>query len=300
MRFIVRPAAYAPFLLVALLVASTFAWAAPAANDPHAPFRDAFVDGSGRRGPSMIAIPAARFVMGSAPEEPGYAPREARHDVELSAYAIGQFEVTNEEFSMFLTAEGNQTEERVPWARVGEPGATRIRRVGTRFQPIAGFARHPVVGVTWAGARAYCRWLSARTGRFYHLPTEAQWEYAARAGTTTIWPWGDAYDPARLNGRDTAGAARTRPVGSFAANPWGLHDMLGNVWEWVLDAFDEHFYLYSPLRDPVLADGATRTPGIRGGGFEDGEDLCRPGCRANFFWSGNRHSIGFRVSRDGL
>ncbi len=268
-----------------------------------APFADRFLDGSGRVGPSMVPIAEGRFVMGSRPTEFGYSPREVRHDVELSAYAIGRFEVTNAEFCAFLNAEGNQRERDVPWLDDEDVEEPRIRREGPggrRFVPVDGYERHPVVTVTWLGARAYARWLSKMTGRRYRLPTEAQWECAARAGAETAWPWGEEFDASRVNWRRANDPPRAMPVGSYAANAWGVHDMIGNVWEWVLDDFDPHFYLYSPLRDPVSFERETWTPGIRGGGFRDSIELCRPGVRANYFWRGDRDSIGFRVSREGF
>lgn len=259
-------------------------------------FQDAFLDGSRRTGPPMIHIPATRFVMGSATTELGFAPRESRHRVSLSAYAIGQTEVTNAEFCAFLNAEGNRRERDEPWLRL-DPDAVRIRPEGQRFVVEPGYERHPVVGVTWLGARAYTRWLTKSTGHHYRLPTEAEWECAARAGTATPWPWGDRFDPARMNWRGTQAATSTLPVGSFAPNAWGIQDMLGNVWEWALDDFSERFYLISPQRDPVNFDAEAMAPVIRGGSFRDSLEFCRPGFRINYPWIGNTESIGFRVTR---
>ena len=288
-------------VLIALIALA----AAPAAPAPApvsaqtaqtAPFQDAFLDGSTRTGPPMIRIPATRFVMGSAVSEIGFAPREPRHRVELSAYAIGQHEVTNAEFCEFLNAEGNRTERDLPWLRI-DSGIVRIQPEGARFMVERGYERHPVIGVTWLGARAYTRWLTKATGHHYRLPTEAEWECAARAGAATPWPWGDRFEPSRLNWRGTSVQASSRAVGSFAPNAWGVHDMLGNVWEWVIDTFSEHFYFYSPRRDPVNFDPDTLGPVIRGGSFRDSLEFCRPGFRVNYLWLGNGDSIGFRVSR---
>jgi formylglycine-generating enzyme required for sulfatase activity len=258
-------------------------------------FRDTFADGSKRMGPSMVRIPATRFVMGSAVSEMGFSAGEPRHAVELSAYAIGEHEITNAEFGEFLNAEGNRTERRVPWLHL-IPGVVRIRPEGTRFVVAPGFERHPVVGVTWLGARAYTRWLTKMTGRHYRLPTEAEWECAARAGAPTPWPWGDRFEPSRLNWRGTDSPG-SMPVGSFTPNAWGVHDMLGNVWEWVIDSYSDRFYFYSPRRDPVNFDPEALGPVIRGGSFRDSLEFCRPGFRVNYLWQGNSDSIGFRVSR---
>ncbi len=120
------------------------------------------------------------------------------------------------------------------------------------------FDAHPVEGVTWQEAQKFCRWLSEKEGRLYRLPTEAEWEFACKAGTTTVLYWGDApWDRLKAN----AGGLRslpesyvedgyefTAPVGTYPANPWGLYDMVGNVWEWVGDWFD--WYPQGPLTDP--------------------------------------------------
>lgn len=121
-----------------------------------------------------------------------------------------------------------------------------------------GFENHPVEGATWQEAQKFCRWLSEKEGRLYRLPTEAEWEYACKAGTTTILYWGDdAWDRRKANvgGITTVpetyeedGYMYTAPVGVYPANPWGLYDMIGNVWEWVNDWFD--WFPHKPLVDP--------------------------------------------------
>jgi formylglycine-generating enzyme required for sulfatase activity len=260
-------------------------------------FRDRFLDGSGRTGPELIAVPEGSFIMGSRPEEPGYRPTETQHEVTTSAYAIGRFEVTNAEFAEFLNERGNQLDDGIRWILLERSDRCLIREIAPgRFAPAEGAADRPVVTISWNAANAYCAWLSEKTGRLYRLPTEAEWERAARAGTSTIWPWGDAFDPARLAWEGNSAAA-SRPVGSFPANPWGIHDMLGNTWEWVLDCFQDDFYAVSPSRDPLLLDEDCWVPGIRGGSFRDGPEWCRPGYRINTWWWGEYDSIGFRVAR---
>jgi formylglycine-generating enzyme required for sulfatase activity len=240
--------------------------------------------------------------MGSHPREFGYSPLERRHSVEISPFAIGKFEVTNEEFAAFLNSEGNQRDGGVTWIKVGGSSHTHIELTDAGYRPEPGYAKYPVVAVTWRGARAYCGWLTRRTGRRYFLPTEAQWEYAARAGTATAWPWGDRFDHGLLNSRAKPSAAGSRPnaampVGSYPPNPWGVHDLLGNVWEWTLDAYDPFFYWYSPLRNPVLWEEDSWAPVIRGGSFRNSLEFCRPGFRANYWWQGDYDNVGFRVCR---
>jgi len=259
-------------------------------------FTDRFIATPNRHGPMMVYIAANSFLMGSSPEEFGYTPYELRHPVQLSAFSIGKYEVTNAEFCRFLNNQGNQIDGGIPWILTGRSHRCRIQQHGAVFTPVPGFANHPVVTVSWLGARAYCRWLSQQTGRNYHLPTEAQWECAARAGVRTLWDWGNEFAPGRLNWRGYSLDPATTPVGSFPANAWGICDMLGNVWEWVLDAFDPEFYLYSPLKDPVFFKDECLTPGIRGGSFRDSLEFCRPGYRVNMWWWGDYDSIGFRVA----
>src|ERR1051326_184446 len=261
-------------------------------------FADPFTRNPARHGPVMVAIAANAFIMGSDPSEFGYSPDEPRHRVELSAFAIGKYEVTNAEFCEFLNEEGNQVTDKIPWVLVGRSVHCRIEKLSKTYRSIHGYAAHPVVTVSWAGARAYCRWLSRHTGKNYHLPTEAQWENVARAGSTTFWDWGNEFAPERVNWRGHSSQAATLPGGSFPANAWGVHDMIGNVWEWVLDAFDPLFYTFSPLKDPVLFDDDCWAPGVRGGCFRDSIEFCRPGYRANVWWWGDYDSIGFRVARD--
>jgi len=261
-------------------------------------FSDQFAPPLSGQGPRMVTVGACRFIMGSRPEELGFSAREARHEVKLSAFAIGKFEVSNEDFCRFLNAEGNRKADGIPWALIGNGHNCRIRFVRGIFSPDPGYARYPVVAVSWLGARAYCRWLTARTGRSYDLPTEAQWECAARAGTSTDWDWGDSFQKDRLNWRKTRHIPAAMPVGSFPPNHWGICDMLGNVWEWALDKFTEDAYELLPASDPVMYDDDNWTPVIRGGSFHDSVEFCRPGFRADLWWWGDYDNVGFRVACD--
>jgi formylglycine-generating enzyme required for sulfatase activity len=150
--------------------------------------------------------------------------------------------------------------------------------------------------MSWRGALAYAQWLSERTGGRYFLPTEAQWEYAARAGTETTWPWGDAFDPAAANCDAPNGVAGLKPVGSYPPNAFGLRDMIGNVWQWVADCFP-----FDPAalgsNDPSGFSDDCVTPSIRGGAAASPPPLCRPTFRVNYWWRGSPGHLGFRVVR---
>ena len=268
--------------------------AAALASETAAPFCDRFVDGSGRTGPAMIALPAGEFLMGSAIADPAYNGRNLPHRVVLSPFAIGRFSVTTAEFAAFLNDR-----------KLNRAAAARFLQVdaapGLNFPaegPVtldSSTADLPVTGITWRGALAYAAWLSGRTGQVYVLPSEAQWEYAARAGASTIWPWGDQFDPARINCDQPGGAIL--PERLLAPNGFGLRGMPGNVWEWLADCYDLEFYLHSPLTDPVFLDPACPAPMIRGGSFRDRRVECSPGYRINYFAQGYPNGIGFRVVR---
>jgi formylglycine-generating enzyme required for sulfatase activity len=292
----VLAAGLAAFASVAFLVCSPSASPARAGETPSG-IADSLRDLPGEHAPSVVYVAEMRFIMGNHASEFGYSPVATRHPVELSAYSIGRYEVTNEEFCLFLNSTGKAGEGDLPWVRAGTSRRCRIEMRDGRFAPEPGYERHPVVTVTWRGALAYCRWLSEQTGRQYDLPSEAQWECAARAGSTTTWPWGNEFDPSRLNWRGSSDPPALAPVGSYPPNAWGLYDMLGNAWEWVADAYDPYFYLYSPLQDPMLLCGECRAPIIRGGSFRDSVEFCRPAYRANLWWSGDYDGVGFRVMR---
>lgn len=262
-------------------------------------FVDEFRDESGRSGPELVYIEAQEYLMGSRPEAPRYTYGQHKHEVALSPFSIGRYEVTTAEFCEFLNEEGNQIDQDILWILTNYPEICPVIDKNGRFISKPGFADRPVVTVSWNGARAYCRWLSRKTGQTYRLPTEAEWECAARAGTQTIWPWGDDFDPHMARGvYAPLRKEGTAPVGSYPPNDWGIYDMIGNVWEWVLDCHEENFYEISPRQDPVQYDEDCWTPGIRGGSFKDAPEMTRPGYRVNTWWWGEYDGVGFRVVRE--
>ncbi len=179
--------------------------------------------------PQMVRVPLSDppldFQMGSAEAEvEEEQPVHAVHFVQ--PFAIGKYEVTFEEYEVYARHTGAEVPSDQGWGR----------------------GRRPVINVSWADAQAYARWLSSATGKSYRLPTEAEWEYASRAGTTTRYWWGDDLGKNHANCEGCGsqwGGERTAPVGSFAPNPWGLYDTLGNVWEWTADCWHDN-YLGAP------------------------------------------------------
>jgi formylglycine-generating enzyme required for sulfatase activity len=189
----------------------------------------------------MALIPAGPFLMGGAFDE-----ERPRHRIMLDAYWIDQFEVTNGRYAEFLRATG--APEPQYWNK------------SDRFHSGEKYPRHPIVGISWFEAKAYCEWKGKR------LPTEAEWEKAARGGREGFaFPWGDTPDHARANYEGQG----TLPVGSFLPNDYGLFDMSGNVWEWVADWFDQNFYEKSPEVNPT-GPSAGKEKVLRGGSYADG------------------------------
>ena len=207
-------------------------------------------------------IPAGRFLMGS---NGGDADEQPIHAVRVSnSFYLGIYEVT-------------QTQ----WRAV----------MGTSPSHFQG-ADRPVEQVSWNEAREFCRRLSEREGARYRLPTEAEWEYACRAGTATEWHWGDHWDDT-LNWVGPPTAGETKPVGGKPPNPWGLYDIYGNVWEWCED-------LYAPYADveqtdPCAAVGRRRV--CRGGGAYSIWRYARSAARGNGFADECDYHLGFRVVR---
>ena len=211
--------------------------------------------------PELALIPAGEFLMGSADGEDDERPV---HRVHLDDFLLGVQPVTNADYLRFVQATGHRPPAiyELPLV-VTAGGAERertYRRVGGPYvwdggRPASERAHHPVTLVRHEDAAAYCSWLAATSGRPFRLPTEAEWEKAARGGTASKrYPWGDRLDRTMANFlvdstlKTTNG---TTPCRSFPPNPFGLFDMAGNVWEWVYDWYDPQYYETADARDPA-------------------------------------------------
>jgi len=215
--------------------------------------------------------------------------------VVLTPFAVGRFSVTNEEFAAFLNDRALDRAAENELLQVNAVPGLAISPEGHLVSLRPGSAELPVTGVTWTGALAYTHWLSEKTGQVYVLPSEAQWEYAARGGARTVWPWGDQFDESRANCGRAGGSIQ--PERELPANGFGVRGTPGNVWEWVADCLDTEFFFYSPVVDPANLDPGCKAPMIRGGSFRDQPVQCSPGYRINFFARGYAGGIGFRVAR---
>jgi formylglycine-generating enzyme required for sulfatase activity len=234
--------------------------------------------------PEMVVIPAGRFAMGSPATEQGHNDDEGPvREVSVPAFAAGRYEITAEQYD----------------ACVAAGACPSVRDDGF------GRGSRPVTFVSWNEAQAYVRWLSAKTGKTYRLLSEAEWEFAARAGTTTPFSFGATVSPAQANYNATNAYAggptgewrrMSLPVGSFPANAFGLFDMHGNVREWVEDSYVDVYF-----RQP--ADGSAYTMGsgsdrvFRGGSWEKGPHPMRSAYRDSTSPTDRGKDIGFRIAR---
>lgn len=222
-------------------------------------------------GPEMVWLPAGRFTMGSAGTSDAFDERPAR-EVQIARFAISTHEVTAEEYARFAGASA----KRLPGANI------------------------PATFVSWDNALAYTRWLSRQTGKRYRLPSESEWEYAARAGTVTPYWWGRSLGEGRAHCFACGTALdprRPTQVGRFPPNPFGLYDTVGNVEEWVHDCVHPS-YEGAPEDGSVFEGGDCTHRIVRGGAFSSGPQGLRVTTRGKFLQSAANDGLGFRVVRE--
>ena len=236
----------------------------------------------------MLPIRGGRFRMGSPESEPERRADEGpQHEVEISPFWMGAHEITWDSYRVFmLELDVRERKEGKAEPAPQDAWADAVSRPTPPYVPMdfgMGVEGFPAVCMTQFAARQYTKWLSMKTGRFYRLPTEAEWEYACRAGTTTAYSFGD--DPEQLD-RFAWSFANTdgsyRKIGAKEPNPWGLFDMHGNVAEWVLDRHDADFYGASGaelVRDPVNWPVDVYPHVVRGGSYDDDPDRLRSASR---------------------
>jgi formylglycine-generating enzyme required for sulfatase activity len=226
--------------------------------------------------PLLVVLPPGKFEMGS---DDGSAREQPVHEVTIDlAFAIGKYEVTFDEWDACVAGGGCRA---VP----DDHGWDREHR--------------PVINVTWDDTQDYARWLSGKTGHSYRLPSEAEWEYAARGGTTTAYPWGGGSGMTMANCGDCGSqwsGSMPAPVGSFPANPFGLHDMNGNVWEWIADCAHGN-YRDAPTDGTAWISGICAKSVLRGGSFRDPGRVATSSFRAEAGPAQRREDFGFRVVR---
>ena len=228
----------------------------------------------------LVQIPAGKFDMGTLEKEDGHKKNETRHSVTFTKpFFMGKFEVTQEQYEAVMA--DNPSKNKGPTL--------------------------PVERVTWEEASKFCEKLSDKSAKLVQLPTEAQWEYACRAGTTTAYNTGDTITTAdaNYNGDTKSGSAdkgenrdKTMPVGSFKPNAFGVYDMHGNVWEWCRDWYDENAATDAPIENPDVPAKSSEDPpvrSVRGGSFYSWSPEVRSGVRDSLAPTYRNAHGGFRV-----
>ena len=226
----------------------------------------------------MVPVPGGQFVMGTPPGEAGRKPDEGpAHAVRIEPFWMSAHEVTWDEYRLFMFAnQAGETANKDP--RVD--AVSRPTRPYVEMSFGMGINGYPAISMTQHAANKYAEWLSAKTGEFYRLPTEAEWEYACRAGSQTAFPWGD--DASKLGEYawyvDNSDG-KYQKVAAKKPNAWGLYDMLGNVMEWTLDQYAPYTDTGKPVTEPWVVATKPYPHAVRGGSWADDAEKCRCGAR---------------------
>lgn len=280
--------------------------------------------------PRMVALPAGSFVMGSPPDDPERHKSEGpQRRASVAAFAIGETEVTRGQFAAFVAATNRRMPDGCDTHGDGMDTTSDLDATASWRNPrFAQTDEHPVVCLTWQDTVEYTVWLSKKTGQRYRLPSNAEWEYAARAGTTTLHFWGNdadqgcpfanggdaalvralppfamatqrdleaGYREARIVGCDD-GNGFTAAVRSYRPNAFGLYDVSGNVWEWVADCHEPYGASPPPAPSPA---GTCAARNVRGGSWDDWPIELRSADKHKSPPETRRNDQGFRVARDG-
>jgi formylglycine-generating enzyme required for sulfatase activity len=259
----------------------------------------------------MLGIPGGTFTMGSPPNEPGRFDTEGpQHDVTVKAFALGKYNVTVEEFLLFLKETGYRPEPCNPILNLGwrSPGG------GLAYPPFIGQpARWPAACLDWRDAQAYVEWLNRKVRETrpelgdregpYRLPSEAEWEFAARGGTTTARWWGNDIGAGRANCNGCGSAYDYKvlaDVDAFDPNPFGLYGMLGNVWQWTEDCWHES-YAGAPADGSAWREQYCDRHVVRGGSWNNLPIFVRSASRSGSIANGGEYDYsgvaGFRLAR---
>ena len=238
---------------------------------------------SGGQGPMMVVIPAGSFKMGDL-SGGGERVEQPQHTVHIGqAFAMSKYEVTFAEYELYAKETNRRWPDDKGWGR-----ETR-----------------PVLSVSWNEAQGYVKWLSEQTSKTYRLPSESEWEYAARAGRKTPYFWGASPSGQYANGEDNRqngwpsdGFKRTAPVGSFKPNGFGLYDVSGNVWEWVEDCWHENYKDAPNTGSAWIGGGDCQFRTLRGGSWSTLAKDLRSASRYYSYPADNLYAVGFRVVQE--
>jgi formylglycine-generating enzyme required for sulfatase activity len=235
----------------------------------------------------LVPIKGGEFTMGTPDSEPNRKPDEGpQHKVKISPFWMGQTEITWNEYELFMYSdEEKRMRETVPTDAAGDKLADAVTHPSKPYVEMSfgmGKDGFPAISMTQHAANKYCQWLSAKTGIFYRLPTEAEWEYACRAGTTTAYSFGDnEADLPQYGWFEQNSDFKYQKVGKKKPNPWGLYDMHGNVVEWVLDQYDPEIYKKQTgvVVDPWNKATKPYPHAVKGGSWDDEASRLRSGAR---------------------
>lgn len=260
----------------------------------------------------MVEIPAGSFMMGSPDKEPNRNIDEGpQHQVALDAFYIGKYEVTWDVFELFFK------QNQQLFVKLDNDKVIKIDAISRPSPPYEdpsygmGKAGYPAISMSTYSALVFCKWLSTVTGKFYRLPTEAEWEYAARAGTSTTYSFGDSVDKLDKYAVHYKNSGnKSAKVGSKLPNAWGLFDMHGNVSEWTMDEYKEDSYANSEEKNPWVVPTVFHPRVMRGGSWDDDPDKLRSASRTgstaklqkrdpqipkSFWWFTDSNFVGFRL-----
>jgi formylglycine-generating enzyme required for sulfatase activity len=264
---------------------------------------------------AMVPVEGGSFTMGSPEDEQGRDASEGpRHEVSVADFWMGQYEINWQQYELFVYRDEDNFNKLAPQQQLDAlaiDGVTGATAPYVEMSYGMGKQGYPAINVTQYAALQYARWLSAKTGRFYRLPTEAEWEYACRAGTTTPWSFGgDAGSAGDYTVYKDNSEHRYAKTGSRQPNPWQLYDMHGNVAEWTLDQFDPTFYASSSGDNPWNRPTELYPRVVRGGSFRDPLEQTRCAARRpsatvwkerdpqipkSNWWLTNAPFVGFRL-----
>ncbi len=262
-------------ILTTALIAGVTTAQAIAANHAASKAKDASIDRVLREiAKNMVAMPAGSFLMGD-PKADGQEWEKPAHIVKFKGFRLSKYDVTYDQYDAFTRATRAAEKPDLAWGR----------------------GRRPVITVTWQDARNFIHWVNAATGKHYRLPSDAEFEYAARAGTATVYPWGDRDDPARRNGAGVLG--KSSPVGVYPPNAWGLYDMIGNVWQWTQDCWNEN-YVGAPVDGSAWMSGHCERGHVYRGGCWDNDPtwLRSSGRGSGTDDEAPYDGLGFRLAED--
>jgi formylglycine-generating enzyme required for sulfatase activity len=235
----------------------------------------------------MVSIPAGEFMMGDSVGD-GSAEEKPLRKVQIKAFKLGAREVTFDQYDAYVKA-------------VGEAAVKNNTHMNSHFPEDSHWGRgqRPVVNVSWEEAHMYAEWLGKQTGQKFRLPSEAEWEYAARAGTTTNFPWGNQFSSTQAHGASASPLGKTAVVGSYPPNKFGLYDMTGNVNEWVEDCYHEN-YAGAPTDGSAWTVGATCSGYrvSRGGSWNSDFTSLRVSQRNGINITSRNGGLGFRLAQD--